>query len=80
MRSKAQISLYFGYHDNLKDFLYQILCVFSHIKDIKHIVQDFYSVAGVMPQGWDLGCWEGVSNTLAWGFAMAQYRLRVLVL
>ena len=80
MRSKAQISLYFGYHVNLKDFLYQILCVFSHIKDIKQIEHDFYSVVGVMPQGLDFGCWEGVSNTLAWGFAMAPYGLRVLVL
>ena len=27
----------------------------------KYIEQNFYSVAGVMPQGWDLGCW-GVKN------------------
>ena len=25
------------------------------MKDIKHIRQDFHSVAWVMPQGWDLG-------------------------
>ena len=39
------------------------LCVFSQMKDIKHIRQDFYSTAWVMPQGWDLGVlwesWEG---------------------
>ena len=35
-------------------FLSQTLCVFSKLKDIKHIRGDFYSVAWVMPQGWDL--------------------------
>ena len=30
------------------------LCVFSHMKDIKHIRWDFHSVAWVMPQGWAL--------------------------
>ena len=39
MRSKGQISLNFGYHVNFK-----ILCVFSQMKDTKHIRQDFYSV------------------------------------
>ena len=29
--------------------------MFSQIKDTKHIRRDFYSVAWVMPQGWDLG-------------------------
>ena len=36
-------------------FLSQALCVFSQLKDIKHIRGDFHSVAWVMPQGWDLG-------------------------
>ena len=36
-------------------FLNQTLCVFSQLKDIKHIRRDFHSVAWVMPQGWDLG-------------------------
>ena len=31
------------------------MCVFSQIKDIKHIILDFYSVTCVMAQGWDLG-------------------------
>ena len=38
-------------------FLYQTLCAFLQIKDRKHIEQNFHSVAGIMPQGWDLGCW-----------------------
>ena len=42
-------------------FLYQSLCVFSQIKDRKHIEQNFHSFAGVMPQGWDLGV-LGVKN------------------
>ena len=32
------------------------------MKDTKHIIRDFYSVAWVMPQGWDfgaLGCLGG---------------------
>ena len=36
-------------------FLNQTLCVFSQMKDIKRIRWDFYSVAWVMSQGWDLG-------------------------
>ena len=36
-------------------FLYQILCVFSQMKDTKHIRRDFYSVACVLSQGWDFG-------------------------
>ena len=53
--------------------------MFSQIKDTKHIEQNFHSVAKVIPQGGTCGCW-GESKTLAWGFAMAPHRLRVLVL
>ena len=38
-------------------FLYKTLCAFLQIKDRKHIVQNFHSVAGVMPQGGTWGCW-----------------------
>ena len=38
-----------------KIFLYQTLCVFSQMKDTKHIRRDFHSVAWVMPQGWNFG-------------------------
>ena len=41
-------------------FLYQTLCVFSPMIDTKHIRQDFYSVAWVMPPGvW--GCPGGLN-------------------
>ena len=50
--------------------------MFSHIKDRK---QNFHSVARVMPQGGTCGC-LGESKTIAWGFAMAPYRLRALVI
>ena len=53
MRLKGQISLNFCYHFNF-NCLYQTLHVFSQIKDRKHIEQKFHSVAGIMPQGWDL--------------------------
>ena len=39
----------------------------------KYIEQSFYSVAGVMLGG----AWG--PKTLAWGFAMAPHRLRILV-
>ena len=52
MRSKGQISLNFGYHVNF-NFIYQTLRVFSQTKDRKHIEQNFHSVAGIIPQGWD---------------------------
>ena len=29
------------------------VCVFSQMKDTKHIRRDFHSVPWVMPQGWD---------------------------
>ena len=51
--------------------------MFSQIKDRKHIEQNFYSVAKVMPRGGTGGA--GESKTLAWGFAMAPHRLRALV-
>ena len=41
-------------------FLIQTLYVFSQMKDIKHIRQDFHLAAWVMPQGWDLGVPWGV--------------------
>ena len=36
-------------------FLYQTLCVFSKMKDTKHIRRNFYYVAWGMPEGWDFG-------------------------
>ena len=35
------------------------VCVFSQIKDRKHIEQHFHSVAGVIPHGWVFGCYGG---------------------
>ena len=58
----------------LKIFIPNSLCVFSHIKDEKHIEQNFHSVARVMPLGGTCG-----SKTLAWGFAMAPHPLRAIV-
>ena len=40
---------------SISKILYQILCVFSQMKDTKHIRRDFYSVTWVMPKGWDFG-------------------------
>ena len=74
-RSKGQRSLTCQFQ---RFFIPNSLCLFSHIKDRKHIEQNFHSVARVMPQGGTVGCW-GESKTLAWGFAMAPHRLRALV-
>ena len=59
--SKGQISFNFNYKVNFKDFFYQTLCVFSQMKDTKHIRRDFHSVRWVMPQGWDFGA-QGVKK------------------
>ena len=80
VRSKGQISLNFGYHVYL-NFSYQTLRVFSHLKDRKHIEQNFHSsfcCRDHAPRGGTWRCWG--SKTLAWGFAMAPHRLHVLVL
>ena len=53
--SKGQISFNFNYKVNFKDFLYQTLCLFSQMKDRKHIRRDFNSFAWVTPQGSDFG-------------------------
>ena len=58
MRSKGQIPLNLVTM-SISKHLYHTLCVFSQIKDRKHIEQNFYSVAGVLPQGWDLGVLGG---------------------
>ena len=44
-------------------FLNQTLCVFSQLKNIKHIRRDFHSIAWVMPQEWDLGVPGGVGGS-----------------
>ena len=78
--SKGQISFNFNYKVNFLRFLYQTLCVFSQMKDTKHIRRDFHSVAWAMPQGSDLGAlgvlrwskkkiqtWScGISNQRGW--------------
>ena len=45
----------FQLQSQFQRFLYQTLCVFSQLKDTKHIRRDFNSVAWVMTQGWDFG-------------------------
>ena len=57
-------------------FIPNFVCVLTNRK---HIEQNFHSVAGVMPQGWDFGV-LGESNTLAWGFAMAPHLLRAQII
>ena len=57
-----KISLNFNFKINFTDFFNQILCVFSHMKDIKHIRRDFHFAAWVMPQGWDLEVPRGVGG------------------
>ena len=47
---------------SISKILFQTLCVFSQIKDRKHIEQNFHSVAMVMPPGWDLWVLGGVKN------------------
>ena len=77
---ERSINIKFQLPCQFQRFLYQTLCVFSQIKE-KYIEHNFYSVAGVMPQGWFLGVLAaGGTKTLARGFAMAPHRLRILVI
>ena len=65
---KGQISLNiikFQLQSQFQRFFNQTLCVFSHMKDIKHIRRDFHLVAWVMPQGLDLG--------VLWGFGGQKF-------
>ena len=60
---KGQISLNiikFKLLSQFQRFLNQTLCVFSQMKDIKHIRRDLHLAAWVIPQGWDLGVPWGV--------------------
>ena len=50
----------FQLQSQFQRFFNQALCVFSHMKDIKHIRLDFHLATWVMPQGWDLGVPWGV--------------------
>ena len=64
---KGQISLNiikFQLQSQFQRFLNQTLCVFSHMKYIKHIRQDFHLVAWVMPKGSDLGVPWGVCGVM----------------
>ena len=63
-------------NSQFKRFLYQTLCVFSQMKDIKHIKLTFYSVAWVMPKGWDfvgMGCPGGLKHS--WNIVMWHVKL-----
>ena len=61
-------------------FLNQTLCVFSQIKDIKHIRRDFHSTAWVMSQGWDLGVLWGVGGQKYLFFSEIQPELVCVLL
>ena len=52
----------FQLQSQFQRFFNQTLCVFSHMKEIKHIRRDFHLVAWVMPQGSDLGVPWGVGG------------------
>ena len=50
----------FQLQSQFQRFLNQTLCVFSQMKEIKHIRRDCYSLSWVMPKGSDLGVPWGV--------------------
>ena len=55
--SKGQISLNSNNKVNFKDVLYQTLCVFLQIKDIKQIEQDFILTPGSCQRDMAWGSW-----------------------
>ena len=52
--AKSSNFIKFQRQSQFQRFLNQNLCVFSQMKDIKHIRWDFHTAAWVMPQEWDL--------------------------
>ena len=71
---KGQITLNiikFQLQSQFQRFFNQTLCVFSHMKDIKHIRQNFHFAACVMPQGSDLGVPWGV-----WGLKIFFFQIQ----
>ena len=71
---KGQISLNiikFQLQSQFQRFFNQTLCVFSHMKDIKHIRRDFHLVSWVMPQGSDFGVPWGV-----WGSNFFSFEIQ----
>ena len=53
------------------------VCVFSQMKDTKHIRRDIHSVAWVMPKGWDcgvLGC-PGVKKVFFFKSGHVTYQI-----
>ena len=59
----------FSITESISTIFFQTLCVFSQMKDTKHIRRDFYSVAWVIPQGWNLGALHRgsfISNMVMW--------------
>ena len=68
---KFQLQSQFQRLSKFQRFFNQTLCVFSHMKDIKHIRRDFYLVAWVMPQESDLGVPWGV-----WGVRIFFFEIQ----
>ena len=62
----------FQFISQFQRIFYQTVCVFSQIKDRKHIEHFFILSPGSrMPKGGTWGYWG--SNLLAWKFAMAPH-------
>ena len=61
-RGQSQNIIKSQFPSRFQRFLNQTLCVFSQMKDIKRIRQDFHSTTWVMPQGWDLGVLWGLGS------------------
>ena len=61
--AKRLNNIKFQLQSQFQRFLNQTLCVFSEMKDIKHIRWDFYLATWVLPQGWDLGVPLGVGES-----------------
>ena len=76
-RVKRSNIIEFHLQSQFQRFLYQTLCVFSQMKDTKHIRRDFHSVPWVMPQGWDfgaLGCPGGQKKIRTWSCGLSNQR------
>ena len=77
--AKRSNIIYFQLQSQFHRFLYQNVCVFSQIKDTKHIKRDLHHVAWSMPQGWDFGALGaqgggGVKKIQIWSCGISNRR------
>ena len=72
--AKRSNIIYFQLQSQFQRFLYQTVCVFSQIKDTKHIKRDLHHVAWVMTLGRSVPRGGGVKTIQIWSCGISNRR------